>query len=226
MSECSRCHDVLVTRSEGSAPLCERCETSNGDGALRGLSRWAFVAICSSCLVVLVSMLGSSGDRIISSEMSVPLSQESNFSLLTQAVSGEYPLGQYVIKPVPDKTQSPTAVSMTKSEASTQIDPTAPAESTTAAGTLVIQPNEVSQTLPSAITNSNDASDFEETKRYAVYIIVEGDSLYAIAEKFLPNGAFLHEFTKLVMQENDLEDFEALPVGMELKIPLDLKKED
>jgi len=174
-------------------------------------------------------MLGSSGDRIISNEMSVPLSQESKVSLLTQAVSEEYPLGQYVISPVPDKTQSPTAVLMTKSEASTQIDSTAPADSTTAARTLVIQPNELytePQTLASAITTGNAASDFEETKRYAVYIIVEGDSLYAIAEKFLPNGAFLHEFTKLVMQENDLEDFEALPVGMELKIPLDLKKED
>ena len=94
---------------------------------------------------------------------------------------------------------------------------------------MVIHAYEVyteAQTLPSAITTSNAASDFEETKLYAVYIIVEGDSLYAIAEKFLPDGAFLHEFTQLVMRENNIENVEALRIGLELKIPLDLNKED
>ena len=94
---------------------------------------------------------------------------------------------------------------------------------------LIVEGNEVfaeaQSVLPNIPTNSSK-SDAGETSRYAVYVIVNGDSMYAIAEKFLPDGAFLHEFTLLVMRENNMENFEDLQVGMELKIPLDFNKED
>ena len=225
MSECSRCNDVFVTRSEGSVPVCARCETSTDDGGFWGFRRWTFGAICSLCLVVLVFMLGSSESRSVSHKLSEISSHDSSFGQQARALSGKYLSGQSMVNPVLDKTQ----LAVTESTSSEQGESITAVDSTASHEPMIIRASEASgrtQTDIPRIETAGDASHSGEPRQYAVYMIVEGDSLYAIAEKFLPDGAFLHEFTKLVMQENGIENFEALQVGMELKIPLDLNKED
>ena len=229
MSECSRCHNVFVTRPDRSVSVCDRCETLNNDGGFRRFHRWTFLAICSLCLVVLVFILGSSGTRSVSHKMIAISNQDSSFGQAVRSVPEEYSSSQYMVTPALDKTQSPPMLVVTESTASTPGKSITAVDSTASPEPMIIPSSEVSgqaETVTPRIATISDASHSGEPKLYDVYMIVEGDSLYAIAERFLPDGAFLHEFTKLVMQENGIEDFEALQVGMELKIPLDLNKED
>ena len=221
MSECNRCHIVLATQSEHCGLFCERCKVSDEHSVFGGLRRWAFAALCSSCLVAVLLMLGSSKDHSVFQRMTMASSEGSGSSSLEQDIAGRVQSVQHMVTPITDRTEPPTT--------SVQSEFTATVESTSSVKASIAEGNEVfteaQSVLPNIPTNSSK-SDTGETSRYAVYVIVNGDSMYAIAEKFLPDGAFLHEFTQLVMRENNMENFEDLQVGMELKIPLDLNKED
>ena len=221
MSECNRCHIVLATQSEHSGLFCERCKVSDENSVFGGLRRWAFAALCSSCLVVVLILLGSSEDHSVSQRMTTASSEGSGSSSLEQDIAGRVQSGQLMVTPITDRAEPPTI--------SVQSEFTVTVESTSSVKASIAEGNEVfaeaQSVLPNIPTNSSK-SDTGETTRYAVYVIVNGDSMYAIAEKFLPDGAFLHEFTQLVMRENNMENFEDLQVGMELKIPLDFNKED
>ena len=221
MSECNRCHIVLATQSEHSGLFCERCKVSDEHSVFGGLRRWAFAALCSSCLVVVLILLGSSEDHSVSQRMTTASSEGSGSSSLEQDIAGRVQSGQLMVTPIADRAEPPTI--------SVQSEFTVTVESTSSVKASIVEGNEVfaeaQSVLPNIPTNSS-RSDTGETSRYAVYVIVNGDSMYAIAEKFLPDGAFLHEFTQLVMRENNIEKSEDLQVGMELKIPLDLNKED
>ena len=221
MSECNRCHIVLATQSEHSGLFCERCKVSDENSVFGGLRRWAFAALCSSCLVVVLILLGSSKDHSVSQRMTTASSEGSGSSSLEKDIAGRVQSVQHMVTPITDRTEPPTT--------SVQSEFTATVESTSSVKASITEGSEVfaeaQSVLPNIPTNSSK-SDTGETRRYAVYVIVNGDSMYAIAEKFLPDGAFLHEFTLLVMRENNMENFEDLRVGMELKIPLDLNKED
>jgi hypothetical protein len=54
---------------------------------------------------------------------------------------------------------------------------------------------------------------------YKRYVVVSGDSLYAIAEQFLPPDFYLDEYTQLIREANSIEDSDDLSIGMELLIP-------
>ena len=221
MSECNRCHIVLATQSEHCGLFCERCKVSDENSVFGGLRRWAFAALCSSCLVVVLILLGSSEDHSVSQRMTMAASEDNGSSSLEKDIAGRVQSVQHMVTPITDRTEPPTT--------SVQSEFTATVESTSSVKASIAEGNEVfaeaQSVLPNIPTNSSK-SDAGETSRYAVYVIVNGDSMYAIAEKFLPDGAFLHEFAQLVMRENNMENFEDLQVGMELKIPLDFNKED
>ena len=221
MSECNRCHIVLATQSEHSGLFCERCEVSDENSVFGGLRRWAFAALCSSCLVAVLLMLGSSKDHSVFQRMTMASSEGSGSSSLEQDIAGRVQSVQHMVTPITDRTEPPTT--SVQSEFTATVESTSSVKASIAEGSEVF--TEAQYVLPNIPTNSSE-SDAGETSRYAVYVIVNGDSLYAIAENFLPDGAFLHEFTQLVMRENNIEKSEDLQVGMELKIPLDLNKED
>ena len=221
MSECNRCHIVLATQSEHSGLFCERCKVSDENSVFGGLRRWAFAALCSSCLVVVLMLLGSSEDHSVSQRMTTASSEGSGSSSLEQDIAGRVQSGQLMVTPITHRAEPPTI--SVRSEFTVTVESTSSVKASIAEGNEVFA--EAQSVLPNIPTNSSK-SDTGETTRYAVYVIVNGDSMYAIAEKFLPDGAFLHEFTQLVMRENNMENFEDLQVGMELKIPLDFNKED
>ena len=221
MSKCNRCHTFLTTQSERSGLFCERCKISDGNSIFGGIQRWAFAALCSSCLVVVLFMLGSSEDHSVSWRMTTTSSEGSGSSSSEQAVSGRVQSDQHMVTPITDRAEPPTI--SVPSEFTVTVENTSPVKASIVAGSEASA--EAQTFLPNIPTNTSK-SDVGETSRYAVYVIAEGDSMYAIAEKFLPDGAFLHEFTLLVMRENNIENVEALRVGLELKIPLDLNKED
>ena len=221
MSECNRCHIVLATQSEHSGLFCERCKVSDEHSVFGGLRRWAFAALCSSCLVVVLILLGSSEDHSVSQRMTTASSEGSGSSSLEQDIAGRVQSGQLMVTPITGRAEPPTI--SVRSEFTVTVESTSSVKASIAEGNEVFA--EAQSVLPNIPTNSSK-SDTGETSRYAVYVIVNGDSMYAIAEKFLPDGAFLHEFTQLVMRENNMENFEDLQVGMELKIPLDFNKED
>ena len=221
MPKCNRCHTFLTTQSERSGLFCERCKISDGNSIFGGLRRWAFAALCSSCLVWVLFMLGSSEDHSVSQKMTTTSSEGSGSSSSEQAVSGRVQSDQHMVTPITDRAEPPTI--SVQNEFTVTVENTSPVKASIVAGSEASA--EAQTVLPNIPTNSSK-SDVGETSRYAVYVIVEGDSMYAIAEKFLPDGEFLHEFTQLVMQENNIDDLEALKIGMELKIPLDLNKED
>ncbi|GEM_PF-5105393 len=217
ISECSRCHTVLATQSERFGLFCDRCKISDENSIFDVLPRWAFAAVCSLCLVVVVLMLGSSEDHSVSWRMTTTSGESSASNFSEQAISGRVQSGQHMVTPITDRVEPHTT--------SVQSESTATVESKSSVKASIVEGNEVPTETQTVLPNS-PKSDVGETSRYAVYVIVEGDSMYAIAEKFLPDGEFLHEFTQLVMQENNIDDLEALKIGMELKIPLDLNKED
>ena len=221
MSECNRCHIVLATQSEHSGLFCERCKVSDENSVFAGLRRWAFAALCSSCLVVVLMLLGSSEDHSVSQRMTTASSEGSGSSSLEQDIAGRVQSGQLMVTPITGRAEPPTI--SVRSEFTVTVESTSSVKASIAEGNEVFA--EAQSVLPNIPTNSSK-SDTGETSRYAVYVIVNGDSMYAIAEKFLPDGAFLHEFAQLVMRENNMENFENLQVGMELKIPLDFNKED
>ena len=221
MSECNRCHIVLATQSEHSGLFCERCKVSDEHSVFGGLRRWAFAALCSSCLVWVLFMLGSSEDHSVSQKMTTTSSEGSSSRSSEQAISGRVQSDQHMVTPITDRAEPPTI--SVQNEFTVTVENTSPVKASIVAGSEASA--EAQTVLPNIPTNSSK-SDVGETSRYAVYVIAEGDSMYAIAEKFLPDGAFLHEFTLLVMRENNIENVEALRVGLELKIPLDLNKED
>ena len=221
MSKCNRCHTFLTTQSERSGLFCERCKISDGNSIFGGIQRWAFAALCSSCLVVVLFMLGSSEDHSVSWRMTTTSSEGSGSSSSEQAVSGRVQSDQHMVTPITDRAEPPTI--SVPSEFTVTVENTSPVKASIVAGSEASA--EAQTFLPNIPTNTSK-SDVGETSRYAVYVIAEGDSMYAIAEKFLPDGAFLHEFTLLVMRENNIENVEALRIGLELKIPLDLNKED
>ncbi len=221
MPECGRYHNDFVTRSEGSVPVCERCEISIEDGMFRRLTRWTFAAACSLCLVVLVCLLGSTGDDLVSPRVTTVPSQVSASSMSELGVFGAYSLRQEIASPITDKNELSAASNESESTTST--------DRTNVDLTETTQKSQISaeaQTDLRAVALSEVGSDLGSATEHTTYIIAEGDSLYAIAEKFLPEGAFLYEFTLLVMRTNNIDDSEALRVGMVLKIPLDLSKED
>ena len=221
MSKCNRCHTFLTTQSERSGLFCERCKISDGNSIFGGLQRWAFAALCSSCLVWVLFMLGSSEDHSVSQKMTTTSSEGGGSSSSEQAISGRVQSDQRMVTPITDRAEPPTI--SVQNELTVTVENTSPVKASIVAGSESCA--EAQTVLPNIPTNSSK-SDVGETSRYAVYVIAEGDSMYAIAEKFLPDGAFLHEFTLLVMRENNIENVEALRVGLELKIPLDLNKED
>ena len=221
MSKCNRCHTFLTTQSERSGLFCERCKISDGNSIFGGIQRWAFAALCSSCLVWVLFMLGSSEDHSVSQKMTTTSSEGSGSSSSEQAVSGRVQSDQHMVTPITDRAEPPTI--SVQGEFTVTVESTSPVKASIVAGSEV---SAEAQTVLTNIPTNGSKSDVGETSRYALYVIAEGDSMYAIAEKFLPDGAFLHEFTQLVMRENNMETFEDLQVGMELKIPLDLNKED
>ena len=148
-------------------------------------------------------------------------SEGSGSSALEQDIAGRVQSDQHMVTPITDRAEPPTI--SVQNEFTVTVENTSPVKASIVAGSEASA--EAQTVLPNIPTNSSK-SDVGETSRYAVYVIVNGDSMYAIAEKFLPEGAFLHEFTQLVMRENNIEKSEDLQVGMELKIPLDLNKED
>ena len=221
MSECNRCHIVLATQSEHSGLFCERCKASDENSVFGGLRRWAFAALCSSCLVVVLILLGSSEDHSVSQRMTTASSEGSGSSSLEQDIAGRVQSGQVMVTPITDRAEPPTI--SVQGEFTVTVESTSPVKASIVAGSEV---SAEAQTVLTNIPTNGSKSDVGETSRYAVYVIAEGDSMYAIAEKFLPDGSFLHEFTQLVMRENNIENVEVLQVGLELKIPLDLNKED
>jgi hypothetical protein len=166
-------------------------------------------------------MLGSSEDHSVSQKMTTTSSEGSSSSSSEQAISGRVQSDQHMVTPITDRAEPPTI--SVQNEFTVTVENTSPVKASIVAGSEASA--EAQTVLPNIPTNSSK-SDVGETSRYAVYVIAEGDSMYAIAEKFLPDGAFLHEFTQLVMRENNIENVEALRIGLELKIPLDLNKED
>ena len=221
MSECNRCHIVLATQSEHSGLFCERCKVSDENSVFGGLRRWAFAALCSSCLVVVLMLLGSSEDHSVSQRMTTASSEGSGSSSLEQDIAGRVQSVQHMVTPITDRAEPPTI--SVQGEFTVTVESTSPVKASIVAGSEV---SAEAQTVLTNIPTNGSKSDVGETSRYALYVIAEGDSMYAIAVKFLPDGSFLHEFTQLVMRENNIENVEVLQVGLELKIPLDLNKED
>ncbi len=221
MSKCNRCHTFLTTQSERSGLFCERCKISDGNSIFGGLQRWAFAALCSSCLVWVLFMLGSSEDHSVSQKMTTTSSEGGGSSSSEQAISGRVQSDQRMVTPITDRAEPPTI--SVQGEFTVTVESTSPVKASIVAGSEV---SAEAQTVLTNIPTNGSKSDVGETSRYALYVIAEGDSMYAIAEKFLPDGSFLHEFTQLVMRENNIENVEVLQVGLELKIPLDLNKED
>ncbi len=54
---------------------------------------------------------------------------------------------------------------------------------------------------------------------FETYIVESGDSLFLIAERFLPAGRDLTEFTDEIAEVNDIPDPTQIFVGQELEIP-------
>jgi hypothetical protein len=69
----------------------------------------------------------------------------------------------------------------------------------------------LSQTLGSTVSSPES--------NYRKYIVVSGDSLYGIAEQFLPTDFTLDEYTQLIRDANLIGNSDDLSIGMELLIP-------
>lgn len=65
--------------------------------------------------------------------------------------------------------------------------------------------------------NATPAATPEAT--FETYIVESGDSLFLIAEQFLPPGRGLSEFTDEIAEVNDIPDPTQIFVGQELEIP-------
>ena len=89
-----------------------------------------------------------------------------------------------MVTPISDRAEPP--IISVQSEFTVTVESTSSVIASIAEGNEVF--TEAQSVLPNIPTNSSK-SDPGETSRYAVYVIVNGDSMYAIAEKFLPDGA-------------------------------------
>ena len=70
-----------------------------------------------------------------------------------------------------------------------------------------------------SLDDISSASVASSQPDYQKYLVVAGDSLYAIAEQFLPTGLTLDEYTQLIREVNSIGNSDDLSIGMELLIP-------
>ena len=107
-------------------------------------------------------------------------------------------------------THSPTLISSQSVNESIQpISSVKPISKDVASAELASDP--LSQTLGSTVSSPES--------NYRKYIVVSGDSLYAIAEQFLPIDLTLDEYTQLIRDANLMGNSDDLSIGMELLIP-------
>lgn len=211
-SKCYRCGiDFQITGPSGVALFCGGCLALKPRLGISPMSSAIFVVVASLTIIFLILLLGMSVTN--NSYVSV-----SRFEQMT--IPGE-PSGNMtaVLSPRLSKVARSGVI------ITTPLVTPATKQNIRKPGQLGSTEDPVLRSVPSTdpLTQSfNQAPNLNVISaeaEYERYVVVPGDSLYAIAEQFLPDDFSLDEYTRLIKEANSIEDSDDLLIGMELLIP-------
>ncbi|HIE82568.1 MAG TPA: LysM peptidoglycan-binding domain-containing protein [Dehalococcoidia bacterium] len=211
-SKCHRCGiDFQITGPPGVALFCGDCSALEPRLGISRMSSAIFVVVASLTVIFLISLL----DMSIASNSYVPLSR------LEQMTNPEEPSGNMtaVVSSSSSKLErsgvtitTPLVTPITRQtirepgQLGTKEDPVRRNVTSTEPPIQSLHP-------PPSLNVINAEAGYKR------YVVVSGDSLYAIAEQFLPPDFYLDEYTQLIREANSIEDSDDLSIGMELLIP-------
>ena len=210
--ECHRCGIIIqVDGVSASSLFCDDCSTLKVRLGLSHMSSAFFFTVAFLTVIFFILLLDSrsnSDSRLLLSRSSLEVDSRQKYDNLNVVISSKPAEEQRPAAPVVTQlvTPVPTQPVTEQNQANSMIEPTAAdiASATSASESL----NDISN---AGVTSSQPD--------YKKYLVVAGDSLYAIAEQFLPPGLTLDEYTQLIREVNSIGDGNDLSIGVELLIP-------
>lgn len=211
-SKCHRCGiDFQITDPPGVALFCGDCSALKPRLGISRMSSAIFVVVASLTVIFLISLL----------DMSVASNSYVSLSRFEQMTNSEEPSGNMtaVVPSSSSKVARPgvtittllaTPISRQNIRKSGQLGST---EDPVLRSVTSTEPLTQSLNQTASLNMINTEAGYER------YVVVPGDSLYAIAEQFLPPNFSLDEYTQLIREVNLIEDSDDLLIGMELLIP-------
>ena len=209
---CHRCGvNFQIAGSSGISLFCDDCSAIKSRS---GMSRMSSAVFCTVAFLTLIFFTLLLDTRVATNSFvslsrfkQIPSSEEPRDDMST-GMSSSSNVGERFAAPL--VTQSPVLISSQGVNESIQPNSAVkPIPKDVASAELASEP--LSQTLSPTVSSSES--------NYRKYIVVAGDSLYAIAEQFLPTGLTLDEYTELIRDANLIRNSNDLSIGMELLIP-------
>ena len=210
--KCHRCGIITqIADLSGSTLFCDDCSTVKSRLGLGRMGSAVFIVVASLTVIFFILLL----DSRVATDSSLSLSRfnptvgleearndmniviSSNSAVMSQSAA---PLIAQSAVP------TPTQVAIEGNQPNSMVEPTA-----TETVFAELSSESSSETPSSSLTESE--SDHKK------YLVVAGDSLYAIAEQFLPANLTLDEYTQLIRDANSIGNSDDLSIGMELLIP-------
>lgn len=209
---CPRCGvNFQITGLSGVSLFCDDCSAIKSRLGISRMSSAVFVTVAFLTLIFFTLLL----DTRVATDSFVSLSRFEQIASLEEPRDDMGTVmssssSQVVRSAAPLVTQSPTLISSQSVNESIQPNSAVkPIPKDVASAELASDP--LSQTLGSTVSSPES--------NYRKYIVVSGDSLYAIAEQFLPIDLTLDEYTQLIRDANLMGNSDDLSIGMELLIP-------
>ena len=211
-SKCYRCGiDFQITHPLGAALFCGGCLALKPRLGISRMSSAIFVVVASLTIIFLILLL----DMSVTNNSYVSLSRFEQMTVL-----GESSGNMTAVMPLRSSKVTRSGVMIT-----TPLVTPATEQNIRKPGQQGSTENPVLRSVPSAdsltqlFSQAPSLNVISAEAEYERYVVVSGDSLYAIAEQFLPDDFSLDEYAQLIMEANSIEDSDDLLIGMELLIP-------
>ena len=210
--ECHRCGMIIqVDGSSGSSLFCDDCAKLKPRLGLSHMSSAVFLTVASLTVIFFILLLdnrSNSDSRLSLSRFSLEVDSGQQYENLNIVVSSKPAEEQGPAAPVVTQlvTPVPSQPVTEQNQTNSVTEPTA---------TDIVSATSTSESLDD-ISSASVASSQPD---YQKYLVVAGDSLYAIAEQFLTTGLTLDEYTQLIREANYIGNSDDLSIGMELLIP-------
>ena len=211
-SECHRCGIIIqADDSSGSSLFCDDCAALKPRLGLSHMSSAVFFTVASLTVIFFILLLdnrSNSDSRLSLSRFSLEVDSGQQYDNLNIVVSSKPAEEQRPAAPVVTQlvTPVPSQPVTEQNQTNSVTEPTA---------TDIVSVTSTSESL----NDISSASVASSQPDYQKYLVVAGDSLYAIAEQFLPTGLTLDEYTQLIREANSIGNSDDLSIGMELLIP-------
>ena len=211
-SKCRRCGiDFQITGPSGVALFCGDCSALEPRLGISRMSSAIFVVVASLTVIFLILLLDTSAasNSYVSlsrlEQMTNPEEPSGNMTAVVSASSSKLARSGVTIT-TPLVTPITRQTIREPGQLGTKADPVRRNVTST-------EPPTQSLRQPPSLNVINAEAGYKR------YVVVSGDSLYAIAEQFLPPDFYLDEYTQLIREANSIEDSDDLSIGMELLIP-------